>query len=47
MNVFAIIALVCLVALAWRWHKKPVLARTTARTWPASRGKMGATRKLT
>jgi len=42
MNVFAIIAVACLVALAWRWLKKPVLPRTTARTWPAYRGKTGA-----
>ena len=46
MNVFVIIAVVCLVALAWRWLTKPVLARSTARTWPASRGKTVAKSKL-
>jgi len=47
MNVFLIIALVCIIALAWLWPRKPGLKRTTARTWPAARGKMGAKPKLT
>ena len=49
MNVFVIIAVVCLVTLAWRWLTKPVkpgFARSTARTWPASRGKTVARSKL-
>jgi hypothetical protein len=49
MNVFVIIAAVCLVALAWRWLKQPVkpaLTRSTARTWLASRGKTVAKSKL-
>jgi hypothetical protein len=51
MNVFLIIALICLVGLAWFWRnlfwrKTPVLKRNTARTWPASRAKFGAKRKF-
>jgi len=49
MNVFGIIAVVCLVALAWRWLTKPVkpgFARSTARNWPASRGKAVAKSKF-
>jgi len=42
MNVFVIIALAGLVALAWLWHKKPVLKGAPARAWPASRGNTGA-----
>ncbi len=41
-----IIALVCLVGLAWVWRKKPGLKRTTARTWPAGRRKMAAQPRL-
>lgn len=47
MNVFIIIALAGLVALAWLWLKKPALKRAPARAWPASRGKLGAKPKLT
>jgi hypothetical protein len=47
MNVFIIIALVCIVAMAWFWLKKPALKGVPARTWPASRGKLGAKPKLT
>jgi hypothetical protein len=47
MNVFVIIALVCIVALAWLWPRKSGLKRTTVRNWPAARGKMGAKPKLT
>ncbi len=47
MNVFVIIGLVCFVAIAWFWLKKPALKGTPARTWPASRGKTGAKPKLT
>jgi len=47
MNVFVIIALAGLVALAWLWHKKPVLKGAPARAWPASRGNTGAKPKLT
>jgi hypothetical protein len=45
MNVFVIITLtlICLVALAWRWLKKPVLART----WPAPRVRTGPKPKFT
>ena len=39
MNVFIIIALVCIVALAWFWHKKPALKGVPSRTWPAARSK--------
>jgi hypothetical protein len=46
MNVFVIIAVVGLVVLAWLWSKKSDLKRTTARTWPASRGKTVAKSKL-
>ena len=49
MNIFVIITLICVVALAWRWLTKPVkpvLARSTARTWLASRGKTVAKSKL-
>jgi len=42
MNVFIIIALVCIVAMGWLWHRKPRLKGAPARTWPAGRGKMGA-----
>ena len=42
MNVFVIIALGCLGALAWLWYKKPGLKRAPAHTWPASRCKTGA-----
>jgi hypothetical protein len=52
MTIFTIIALVCLVGLAWFWRnrfwrKAPVLKRTTARTWPASRVKAEPKRKFT
>ena len=33
MNVFEIIALIGLLALAWVWPRKSGLKRTTARTW--------------
>jgi len=46
MNVYIIIGLVGLFALAWFWRnwfwlKKPVLKGAPARTWPAHRVKMG------
>jgi hypothetical protein len=41
MNVFIIIALVGILALAWVWPKeKKSLKRTTARTWPAGRSRL-------
>jgi hypothetical protein len=46
MNVIIIIALVCVVALAWCSLKKPALKGTPARTWPASRAKLRAKRKF-
>jgi len=48
-NIFVITALIGLVALAWRWLTKPVkpiLARSAARAWLASRGKTVAKSKL-
>lgn len=47
MNVFVIVALIGLVALALVWPRKSGLKRTTARTWPTGQGKMGARPKLT
>ncbi len=47
MKLLIIIFLVCIAALAWFWLKKPALKGVSARTWPASRGKFGAKRKLT
>jgi hypothetical protein len=48
MIVFTIIASVCIVGLGWLWfNKKPGLKGSPPRTWPASRGKMGAKHKLT
>ena len=47
MNVIVIIALVCTVALTWRWLKKSGLKGSPARAWPASRGKRGAKPKFT
>jgi len=47
MNVITIIALACVVALAWYWLKKPALKGTPARTWPGSRAKLGAKPKFT
>jgi len=46
MNIFIIIGLVCLVALAWFWLKKPALKGLPARTWPAARVKTGPKRKF-
>ena len=48
MYVLIIIALACIVAIAWFRHKKPALKMkgAPARTWPASRAKMGAKRKF-
>ena len=46
MKLFIIIVLMCLAGLAWVWPKKPGLKRTTARTWPAGRGKTGLKPKL-
>jgi len=48
MNVFIIIAVVCIVGLVWLWRRNPGLKGpgTPARTWPASRGKSGAKPKL-
>jgi hypothetical protein len=47
MNVFMIIIAVCIVAIAWFWHNKPVRKGAPARTWPAGRGKMGVNSKIT
>jgi hypothetical protein len=47
MNVYIIIALVCVVAMAWSWLKKPVFKGAPARTWPASRIKRVAKPNLT
>ena len=47
MNVFIIIALVCMVALAWFWHKKPALKGVPPRTWSAARGKRAAKPNVT
>ena len=46
MKLFIIIALMCLAGLAWVWPKKVGLKRTTARTWPSSRGRAGFKPKL-
>ena len=46
MNLFLIIALVCIAALSWHWMKKPGLRGAPARTWPASRSKAGPKRKF-
>ncbi len=46
MNVFIIIAVICLVVLVWLLPKKSVLKGAPARTWPASRGKFGAKPKV-
>jgi len=47
MNVFIIITVVCIVAIAWFWHNQPARKGAPARTWPVGRGKMGAKSKLT
>ena len=41
MKLLIFIVLMCLVGLAWVWTKQPGLKRTTARTWPAGRGRAG------
>ena len=48
MYVLLIIALACIAAIGWFWHKKPVVKvkGSPARTWPAARGKNLAKRKF-
>ena len=46
MNVIIIIALVCVVALAWRSLKKPTLKGLPARSWPPKRVKTAPKRKF-
>ena len=46
MKLFIIIVLMGLVGLAWVWPKKLAWKRTTARAWPAGRGKTGLKPKL-
>jgi len=46
MDVFVIIALAGLVALAWLWQRKPAVKGAPARAWPAPRGKTGAEPRL-
>jgi hypothetical protein len=46
MKLFIISVLMGLVGLAWVWPKKPAWKRSTARTWPAARGKTGLKPKL-
>ena len=45
-SILVIIALFSLVALAWFWPRNTGLRHTTARTWPAGRGKAGLRHKL-
>ncbi len=45
MNIFIIIAVICLVGLVWLLPKKSVLKGSPARTWPEGRGKIGAKHK--
>ena len=45
MKILIIIVLMGL-GLAWVWPKKVGLKRTTARSWPAGRGKTGLKPKL-
>jgi hypothetical protein len=46
MKLLIIIVLMSLAGLAWVWPKKVGFKRTTARTWPAGRGRTSLKPKL-